>query len=122
MKTVEMRTIIIVERDVQNLRSIIDVLVQEHECEDVFTFVNEDNSIGNILIGVSDYAVDCIDSTINTIEIQFENDEDGFLEDVNGIYEADIPYIQDLANLMHKLNDGNKNAITKTSLEYGEVI
>ena len=112
LETVQNTNHIINENDNGNIRSLIGTLVRDLHCEDVFTFLNEDNDIGTIEIGVNDFCVNVV--TVDIEEV--ENDlVDGYSESYD-METQDVNLLKDLLDTMNTINEANRNG-GNTTLE-----
>ena len=106
LETVQNTNHIINENDNGNIRSLIGTLVRDLHCEDVFTFLNEDNDIGTIEIGVNGFCVNAVKVGI----IEIENDlVDGYSESYD-METQDVKLLKDLLNNIVYLSEINLNA------------
>ena len=105
LETVQNTNHIINENDNGNIRSLIGTLVRDLQCEDAIIFLNEDNDIGNIIIGVNDYSVNTVKYAIKEIE----NDlVDGYSESYD-METEDIKLLTELLDTMTTINETNRN-------------
>jgi hypothetical protein len=112
LKTTQNTNQVIAESENGNIRSLIGILSRDVKCEDVFVYTNEDNDLGTIIIGVSDYDINQVKTALNTIELDLV---DGFSDEYNmESYELDT--LKDLLDTMVYINETNRNG-GKTTLE-----
>ncbi len=110
LKTTINTNFVIHEKDNGNIRSLIKILSQDVGCEDVFVYLNEDNDLGSIIIGVNDYAVETVSSALKTIEIDLV---DGFSDDYN-MESFELDTLKDLLDNIVYLNESNRNGTAAT--------
>ena len=105
LETVQNTNHIINENDNGNIRSLIGALVRDLQCEDVFIFLNEDNDIGTIEIGVNDYSV-------NTVKYAIKKIENDLVDGYSASYDMeteDVNLLKDLLDNIVYLNKTNRN-------------